>query len=85
MSGTSTAKKVYDFDEFYRAHYGEALRWQRERTASQKAAAAEQARLATLSEPMHRLMIISVVLSVFLVGWLGAKYREQQQREGKWI
>ena len=78
-------KKMYDFDEFYRAHYGEALRWQRERRATQKATVAEQKRLATLSEPMHRLLIISVVLSVFLVGWMGAKYRDNQQRQGKWV
>ena len=78
-------KKIYDFDEFYRMHYGEALKWQQERKASQKAAVAEQERLATLSEPMHRLLIISVVLSVFLVGWVGAKYRDQQEKEGKWV
>ena len=84
MSGGGT-KKIYDFDEFYRAHYGEALRWQRERTASQKAAAAEKARLDTLSEPMHRLLVISVVLSVFVVGWMGMRYRQQQEREGKWV
>ena len=84
MSG-SGPKKIYDFDEFYRMHYGEALKWQRERKASQKAMATEQERLATLSEPMHRLLLISVVLSVFFVGWVGAKYRDQQEKEGKWI
>lgn len=82
-SMSSTPKKVYDFDEFYRAHYGEALKWQRERTASKKAAAAEAARLEALSEPMHRLLIISVVLSVFFVGIVGSKYRLQQEKEGK--
>ena len=77
-------KKIYDFDEFYRAHYGEALKWQRKRTAERKAAAADAARQQALSEPMHRLLIILVTFSVFVVGWAGAKYREQQQKEGKW-
>lgn len=84
-SMATTPKKIYDFDEFYRAHYGEALKWQRENVASKKAAAAEAARLEALSEPMHRLLIISVVISVFLVGIVGAKYRGQQEKEGKWV
>ena len=82
---STSPKKIYDFDEFYRAHYGEALKWQRQQTASRKAAAAQAERLQTLSEPMHRVLVACAVLSVFIVGWVGVKYREQQEREGKWV
>ena len=85
MAAAHTPKKMYNFDEFYRAHYGEALRWQREQEASRKAAVTEAARLKALSEPMQRLLLISVVVSVFIVGWMGARYREHQEREGKWV
>ena len=78
-------KKIYDFDEFYRAHYGEALKWQRERAANRRAADAEAVRQRTLSDPLHRLLLISVVVSVFIAGWMGAKYREHQEKEGKWL
>ena len=78
-------KKIYDFDEFYRAHYGEALRWQRRQTAEKKAAAAEEAKLRTFSLPMHRSLIILVTMSVLVFGWAGARYRERQEREGRLV
>lgn len=78
-------KKIYDFDEFYRAHYGEVLRWQRRQTAEKKAAAAEEAKLQTFSLPMHRSLIILVTMSVMVVGWAGARYRERQEREGRLV
>ena len=78
-------KKIYDFDEFYRAHYKDALQWQREQVANRRAAAAEAKRLQNMSEPMQRLLIAVVVLAVFLVGWLLAKQqRKEQDKLERW-
>ena len=75
--GTSTVhgkKSRFDFDEFYRAHYGEALR--REQEARRKRAAAkEMAKLRSISDSWHQMLIISVCLSVMLVGFYGISWR----------
>jgi DnaJ family protein C protein 30 len=67
-------KSRFDFDEFYRAHYGEALR--REQEARRKRAAAkEMAKLRSVSDSWHRLLIVWVCVSVMLVGWYGYSWR----------
>ena len=81
MATMTGKKRIYDFDEFYRAHYGESLKWQRKQTADKKAAAKDGTDLQTLSAPMNRFLVIIVSLSVVVVGWRLAKYREQ--REGR--
>ena len=63
--------KKFDFDEFYRAHYGEALRRQQQ-IIREKAAARERAKLHSLSDSTQRLLIVSVTLLVFLIGWYGS-------------
>ena len=79
-SATMAGKKmIYDFDEFYRAHYGESLKWQRKQTADKKAAAREGTDTQTLTPSMHRLLVIIVSLSVLVAGWRWAKYREQRK------
>ena len=75
--GASTVhgkKSRFDFDEFYRAHYGEALR--REQEARRKRAAAkEMAKLRSISNTWHQILIIWVCVSVLLVGWYGYSWR----------
>ena len=67
-------KSRFDFDEFYRAHYGEALR--REQEARRKRAEAkERAKLRSISNSWHQLLIIWVCVSVLLVGWYGYSWR----------
>lgn len=67
-------KSRFDFDEFYRAHYGEALR--REQEARRKRAAAkEMAKLYSISNSWHQTLIIGVSISVLLVGWYGYSWR----------
>ena len=78
MGGASTVhgkKSQFDFDEFYRAHYGEALR--REQEARRKRAAAkEMAKLYSVSNSWHQMLIIGVSISVLLVGWYGYSWRQ---------
>ena len=75
--GSSTVhgkKSHFDFDEFYRAHYGEALR--REQEARRKRAAAkEMAKLRSISDSWHQMLIVGVCVSVVLVGWYGISWR----------
>ena len=61
-------KVKFNFDEFYRAHYGEALKREQQNIRKKKEAK-ERASLKTLSNTTQRLMIMSVTLSVFIVGW----------------
>ena len=63
------SKVKYDFDEFHRAHYGEALRrsW---KEAREKKAAQERAKLQTLSGSTQRVLIVTVTGLVFFVGWV---------------
>ena len=78
-SGASTVhgkKSRFDFDEFYRAHYGEALR--REQEARRKRAAArEMAKLYSISNSWQQTLIIGVTISVLLVGWYGYHFWQQ--------
>ena len=65
-------KVKFDFDEFYQAHYGEALK--RDREARRNAAEAkERAKVYTISQSVQRVLIVSVVLSVLAVGWYGGQ------------
>ena len=75
--GASTVhgkKSRFDFDEFYRAHYGEALRREQE-VRKKRAAAKEMAKLQSVSDSWHRLLIVWVCVSVMLVGWYGYSWR----------
>ena len=64
-----TGPKVkFDFDEFYRAHYGEALKREQEARRS-RAEARERAKVYTISQNIQQLLIVTVVMSVLLVGW----------------
>ena len=67
-------KVRYNFDEYYRAHYGEALQrtW---REAREKKAAQEKARLQTLSGTTQRVLIVTVSGLVLLVGWMHRRSR----------
>ena len=67
-------KSRFDFDEFYRAHYGEALRREQE-VRKKRAAAKEMAKLRSISDGWHRLLIVWVCLSVMLVGWYSYSWR----------
>ena len=69
------SKVKFDFDEFYRAHYGAALRRDRE-ARREKREAKERAKLYSLSNNWQQALIIAVTVSVLLVGW----YRYQRQR-----
>ena len=62
-----TKNSKYDFDEFYRAHYGEALR--REKMARQKRASQENKPIQALSDTQQRLLIVTVILLVLVCGW----------------
>lgn len=62
-----TKDSKYDFDEFYRAHYGEALR--REKMARQKRATQENKPIQALSDTQQRLSIVTVIILVLLCGW----------------
>lgn len=67
-------KVKFDFDAFYRAHYGEALR-RDQRVKREKQAAKERAELKTVSDTTQSIMIIGVSTLVFLVGWYFATHR----------
>ena len=63
-------RSKFDFDEFYRAHYGEALRREQEARRS-RAAARERAKLYSISNSWQQVLIIGVCVSVLLVGMYG--------------
>lgn len=71
---------IYDFDAFYKAHYGEALK--RERQARRKKAAQKNVRPHSLTDAQQQLVIIAVPLLVFISGWCmySRKYRRQRNR-----
>lgn len=72
-SGPSTVtgkKSKFDFDEFYRVHYGEALRREQEIRKS-RAAAREKAKLYSISNSWQQVLIAGLSVSVILVGWYG--------------
>ena len=69
----------FDFDEFYRAHYGEALK--REREARRSAAEAkERAKLYSISQSIQRLLIAAVVASVLAVSWYGQRLENNKHK-----
>ena len=77
--GASTVhgkKSRFDFDEFYRAHYGEALRREQE-SRRKRAAAKERAKHYSISDSWHQVLIMGVSVSVLLVGWYGSGWRKQ--------
>ena len=64
--GTESSVK-YDFDAFYQAHYGEALR--REQRARAERAARKEASKSDRSDVQNRLTIISVSILVIILGF----------------
>ena len=72
------SKVKFDFDEFYRAHYGEALR-RDQQAKREKRAARERAKLNTVSDTTQRIMIIGVSTMVFMVGWYFATHRRTKR------
>ena len=70
-TGMSTGgkKKIYDFDEFYKAHYGEALkREQRRRAATTTTAEYEKSQEMSLNDLRNQIMLGSTLMLVF--GWV---------------
>ena len=81
-SGPSTVsgqKSKFDFDEFYRAHYGKALRREQEVRKS-RAEARERAKLYSISNSMQQVLIAGLAVSVILVGWYGYQRMHQTNR-----
>lgn len=78
-STVSGKKSKFDFDEFYRAHYGEALRREQEARKS-KAEAREKAKLYSISNSMQQVLIAGLSVSVILVGWYGYQRMHQTSR-----
>ena len=81
-SGPSTVsgqKSKFDFDEFYRAHYGEALRREQEVRKS-RAEAREKAKLYSISNSVQQVLIAGLSVSVILVGWYGYQRMHQTNR-----
>lgn len=60
-------KAVYNFDEFYRAHYGEALK--REQQARMKRATKIKEEGRVLHDIHQQLMIAFVTVLVLVIGW----------------
>lgn len=76
--GTVHGQKIkFDFDEFYRAHYGEALKREQEERKMRQAAR-EKAKLYSISQSIQQVLIITVVVSVLAVGWYGNSYWKHQ-------
>lgn len=73
------SKVKFNFDEFYQAHYGEALRREQEQR-KERAAARERAKFNSISENSQRLMIVGVTLLVFLAAWYGYHRKAGKKR-----
>lgn len=75
-------KAKFDFDEFYRAHYGHTLR-RRRREEYERKVEAEQAALRTLTDIQQaglRFVVIAMVLGAGYVGqlYMRARHRTNQ-------
>lgn len=76
-TSTQTNKVKFNFDEFYRAHYGEALkREQLRRRAETQRQRERRGRIFSVSS--QRLLIVSVILGVFLVTWVEVGRRRRR-------
>lgn len=75
---TGSVRPKFNFDEFYRMHYTEALR-RHQRQASEKKAAKERAAETTVPVKMQRFLIACVATSVFLGGWYLAHFRKRDK------
>ena len=74
---TGKKKAIYDFDEFYRAHYGEALK--REQRARQNKAEKKKREVRALDDIHQQLMIATVTVMVFVMGWYVYNRRERNK------
>lgn len=70
---------MFNFDEFYRVHYGEALKREWEERKSRQAAR-EKAKVYSISQSIQQVLIITVVVSVLVVGWYGNSYFKHRTR-----
>ena len=60
-------KVKFNFDEFYKAHYGDALKRQRDNKRKDEEAKV-RARYYSLSELAQQMLIIGLTLSVLAIG-----------------
>ena len=67
----------FDFDEFYRAHYGDALKRQRQ-DKKESEEAKVRATHYSVSEPIHQLIIIVVILT--MLGVVGSPLSKTLQQ-----
>ena len=72
-------KTKFDFDEFYRAHYGQALRRKRKAEYDRKMAA-EQEALRTLTDIQQAGLRFVVIAMVLAAGYVGHFYMRQRDR-----
>ena len=77
MSGK---KAKFDFDEFYRAHYGEARRRQT-RAEEERRRAMQETQQQTMTDIQEAVSKVLVVAAVLVVGWLGFTQRRHRQHK----
>lgn len=75
-STQNTKKPVYDFDEFYRAHYGEALK-REQRMRETRASKSKQHK--AVDDIHQQIMIATVTVLVFVIGWYSYKDKTRKQ------
>ena len=73
-----TVRPKFNFDEFYRMHYGEALR-RHQRQTHEKKAAKDRAEEMTVPTNVQRFLIACVATSIFLGGWYLAFFRKHNR------
>lgn len=78
-AGTMHGKAKFNFDEFYRAHYGEALR-KRRRHEFERKMEAEQAALRTLTDLQQAGLRFVVIAMVLAAGYAGHFYMKARSK-----
>ncbi len=68
-------KVMFNFDEFYRMHYGEALRREQHRMRARKVTKETARQQMLLSDSTQQVLVVCVALAVLLVGRTLAKSR----------
>ncbi len=68
-------KVMFNFDEFYRMHYGEALRRDQRKMREREAAQEKETMRTTLTDTSQRVMVVCVAVAVLLVGRAWGKFR----------
>lgn len=75
---TGPVRPKFNFDEFYRNHYGEALR-SHQRQAHEKKAAKVRAEEMTVPLNIQRFLIACVATSIFFGGWYITNFRKHDR------